>query len=333
QVFTDGQKRWNAKQRLRTTERLNLDNLDEAGETQLSRLLHILRTKKKIVVIAGAGISISAGIPEFRSSEGLFKTFKTKYNIKGSGSALFNASVYNDNKSTATFHNMLCNLSILTKDAKPTPFHNMLATIANEGRLLRLYTQNINCLETSLSSLATKLPLPIEAPWPVAIHVHGGLEKMYCTKWMHISHFKADLFQGPEPSLCKLCAKQDDVRTRVQGKRSHGIGRLRPRIVLYDEPGPSPDEEAVGNVSEADLKEVPDAVLVVGTSLRILSMKRIARCFCLATRSTPDGFTAWINPDPEPQNRDLKDLWDLVVCGKSDVVANLFGLPSQSMED
>lgn len=40
---------------------MNLDNRDDTGEAQLDRLLNVLRRKKKIVVIAGAGISVSAG--------------------------------------------------------------------------------------------------------------------------------------------------------------------------------------------------------------------------------------------------------------------------------
>lgn len=45
----------------RNTEALDLEKRDEAAETQLDRLLSVLRRKKKIVVIAGAGISVSAG--------------------------------------------------------------------------------------------------------------------------------------------------------------------------------------------------------------------------------------------------------------------------------
>lgn len=62
-------KRKLAKQKPRTTEYLDLTAVDEGsqggrgshGEVQLQRLLKALRTKQKIVVIAGAGISVSAG--------------------------------------------------------------------------------------------------------------------------------------------------------------------------------------------------------------------------------------------------------------------------------
>ncbi|KUI66397.1 NAD-dependent protein deacetylase hst4 [Cytospora mali] len=329
QVRTDGgppaKRRKIAERKPRTTEFLELDNRDDVGDSQLDRLLNVLRRKKKIVVIAGAGISVSAGIPDFRSSEGLFKTLKDKHKIKGGGKSLFDASVYKDNKSTEEFHKMVRDLSRLTREAKPTAFHHMLATIAQEGRLMRLYSQNVDCLDTSLEPLATDIPLNTKAPWPVTIQLHGGLEKMQCTKCSHVDNFDGSLFQGPEPPLCERCKEADYVRTEFGGKRSHGIGRLRPRMVLYNEY--NPDEDAIGKVSQADLRRVPDAVLVVGTSLKVPGVKRIVRELCQATRAKRDGFTAWINLDPAPQAPDMKNLWDLVVRGRCDDIAGLLNLP------
>jgi NAD-dependent histone deacetylase SIR2 len=47
----------------RTTEFLDLSSSasDEAQKTQLDKLLKVLYKKRKIVVVAGAGISVSAG--------------------------------------------------------------------------------------------------------------------------------------------------------------------------------------------------------------------------------------------------------------------------------
>lgn len=264
-------------------------------------------------------------VPDFRSSQGLFATLKDKHKIKGGGKSLFDASVYKDDKSTAEFHKMVRDLSRLTKEAKPTNFHHMLATIANEGRLMRLYSQNVDCLDTSLKPLATTIPLDPKGPWPTTIQLHGGLEKMQCTKCNQVDNFDGSLFQGPEPPSCDACTQLDYVRTNYAGKRSHGIGRLRPRMVLYNEY--NPDEDAIGKVSQADLRKIPDAVIVVGTSLKVPGVRRIVRELCLATRSKRDGFTAWVNLDPVPQNPDMKDLWDLVVRGKCDDIASLLDLP------
>lgn len=45
--------------------------------------------------LQGAGISVQAGIPDFRSSEGLFQTLKRDNPTLSSGKDLFDASVFN----------------------------------------------------------------------------------------------------------------------------------------------------------------------------------------------------------------------------------------------
>lgn len=64
-------KRRKAEPRPRKTEHLNLqtqhDPFYSDQQSQLDRLLSVLRKRKKIVVIAGAGISVSAGSKYFSS--------------------------------------------------------------------------------------------------------------------------------------------------------------------------------------------------------------------------------------------------------------------------
>ncbi|TRX98277.1 hypothetical protein FHL15_000922 [Xylaria flabelliformis] len=322
-------KRRRVERKPRTTEYLDLSaaacEQSERDDELLEQLTHALRKKKKIVVIAGAGISVSAGIPDFRSSSGLFATLPKEHGLKGSGKHLFDASVYKHDSTTSSFHTMVRDLSQLVKNAKPTSFHHLLASLAKEGRLLRLYTQNVDGLETSMEPLSTVVPLQPKGPWPKTIQLHGGLEKMVCSKCNDISQFDASLFEGPQAPLCKGCEETDNVRTSHAGKRSHGIGRLRPRMVLYNEY--NPDEEAIANVFRADLRTRPDAVIVVGTSMKIPGVRHMVKDMCKVTRDRRDGITAWINLDPEPSGADLKNCWDLVVRGKCDDVASLVHLP------
>lgn len=261
----------------------------------------------------------------------MFATLRGQHKLKASGKHLFDASVYKHDASTESFHTMVRELAEMTSAAQPTRFHHMLASIAAEGRLMRMYSQNIDILDTQMPPLATTVPLNTKGPWPTTIQLHGGLEKMVCTKCSHIETFNASLFEGPEPPLCEKCKEQDEVRTAFAGKRSHGIGRLRPRIVLYNEY--NPDEEAIGNVSNADLRRVPDAVIVVGTTLKIPGVRRIVKEMCQLTRSRRDGITAWLNIDPEPPGAEFKDCWDLVVRGKCDDVAELVNLPRWDQQD
>ena len=325
-------KRKSVEAKPRTTVHLNLKNFSSAVDqsSQLALLLKVLRKRRKIVVIAGAGISTAAGgqscaplpaaielannttVPDFRSSTGMFNTTR-------SGKHLFDASVYQTDESTSSFHDMVRELSQRISDAKPTLFHEMLATLASEGRLLRLYTQNVDGIDTSLPPLVTKVPLENKGPWPRTIQLHGSLEQMVCTKCNKLSPFEAALFSGPVPPLCTQCVENDQIRTYVAGKRSHGIGRLRPRMVLYNES--NPDDEAIGAVVKADLLKRPDAVIVVGTSLEIPGVKRIVREMCGTVRGRKDGVAVWINRGPPPIGKDFEDCWDLVVAGDCDQVA------------
>ena len=262
----------------------------------------------------------SAVVPDFRSSNGLFNTLKSENRLKASGKHLFDASVYQTDDSTTSFHEMVRTLSKLVSDAKPTAFHEMLATLASEGRLLRLYTQNVDGIDTSLPPLATTVPLDRRGPWPRTVQLHGSLEKMVCSKCNTLQDFDPALFDGPVPPLCTVCEDLDKIRTENAGKRSHGIGRLRPRMVLYNEN--HPDDEAIGMVMKADLRIRPDAVIVVGTSMEIPGVKRFVREACRVVRGRRDGVAIWINRGPPPTAKEFEDCWDLVVAGDCDKVAH-----------
>lgn len=320
----DGDDRPRKKRKLtgpkeRTTDRLDLRrDLTDADKPQLDRLLKTLHKKRKIVVIAGAGISVSAGIPDFRSSTGLFRSLRKEHKRISSGKDLFDASVYQDDSSTSSFHDMVRTLSQKTKNARPTAFHHLLATLAHEGRLLRLYTQNVDGIDTSLPPLKTEVPLPKKNPWPKTVQLHGGLDHMVCSKCNALSEFDADQFNGPVPPACPNCLENDSVR-RVAEKRSHGIGRLRPRMVLYNEH--NPDDEAIGSCVSSDLRTRPDAIIVAGTTLKVPGVRRITREMCATVRDRRDGVTIWINNDSEPVSGELANIWDLVVQGPCDEVA------------
>jgi NAD+-dependent protein deacetylase SIR2 len=316
-------KRRKIESRVRTTQHLDLTSetaqSDYDRSMALETLLGALRKRRKIVVIAGAGISVAAGIPDFRSSHGLFRSLRAEHKLKSSGKELFDASVYKDDSSTSNFHDMVRQLSQLSQNAQPTLFHRLLARLSQEGRLLRLYTQNVDGLENKLPPLQTQVPLAHKAPWPKTIQLHGGLEKMVCQKCRQVSDFDDALFRGSTPPQCQDCLTRDNIRTEHAGKRSHGVGRLRPRIVLYNEH--NPDDEAIGAVTTADFRTRPDAVIVVGTSMKIPAVRRITHEMCKIVRDRREGTTIWINHDPVPPGKDLEDCWDLIVKADADEIA------------
>lgn len=264
-------------------------------------------------------------VPDFRSTDGLFTSLKKDHKLKTSGKELFDASVYHNGSSTSSFHDMVRSLSGMAASAKPSAFHQLLARLSQTNRLLRLYTQNVDGIDTSLPPLATEVPLAVKAPWPRTIQLHGGLEKMVCQKCRHTSAFRAELFEGPNPPLCEECCAIDDLR-KQEGHRSHGVGKLRPRIVLYNEH--NPDEEAIGSVVTSDLRTRPDALIVVGTSLKIPGVRRIVREMSRVVRGRKNGVAMWINQDSLPVGKEFQDCWDLVIKGECDQVAQHAGLKS-----
>ncbi|TDL20745.1 DHS-like NAD/FAD-binding domain-containing protein [Rickenella mellea] len=115
----------------------------------VAKVVKAVLKAKRIAVVCGAGISVEAGIPDFRSSDGLFQSIKRE-NPKealSSGRDLFDASVFNSEHTTALFCQMIARLSDLSTSASPTYFHKLLRALDDRGKLLRVYTQNIDALE------------------------------------------------------------------------------------------------------------------------------------------------------------------------------------------
>lgn len=198
----------------------------------------------------------------------------------------------------------------------------MLARLSKETRLKRLYTQNIDGLETSMKPLETEVPLGAKGPWPVTVQLHGSIEKMVCQKCRFLCDLDSNRFCEAEPPECDECAVKDEVR-QTTGQRSHGIGRMRPRIVLYNEH--NPDEEAITSVMNADVRSRPRVLVVAGTSLKIPGVRRLVKSLCATIRSRKDGVTIFVNNEP-PQGKEFEGCFDLIVQGSTDEVADLVQL-------
>ncbi|KAJ3781661.1 DHS-like NAD/FAD-binding domain-containing protein [Lentinula aff. detonsa] len=279
---------------------------------QVAKVIKAILKAKRIVVICGAGISVQAGIPDFRSSEGLFQTLKrdNPKDVLSSGKDLFDASVFNTEHKTALFCQMISQLSDLSKAAEPTAFHHLLRALDSNGRLLRIYTQNIDAIE-SKSGLSFGIPefkdkrskprnttfLEVGDPGPSTaanrtprcIPLHGTLQRVHCQICTHsfpLSDYLPSLAAGVPPE-CPECTSLERTRQLV-GKRARGIGKLRPSVVLYNEA--HKDGEGVGEVVQKDLigskgRSGADLLLVVGTSLRVPGTKRMVREFSKAVHS------------------------------------------------
>ena len=261
-------------------------------------------------------------VPDFRSKDGLFQSLPKKHNLKASGKLLFDAAVYQDDALMAPFHELVRSLSIESAKTKPTKFHEMLARLGKENRLKRLYTQNIDGLETSMKPLETEIPLNVKGRWPVTIQLHGSIQKMVCQKCRFLCDLNPNQFTQPDPPECHECSEKNEIR-QTTGQRSHGVGRMRPRIVLYNEH--NPDEEAITSVMNADIRSRPRVLVVAGTSLKIPGVRRLVKSLCAVIRSRKDGVTMFINNEP-PAGKEFDNCFDLIVQGSTDEVADLVQL-------
>lgn len=285
---------------------------DDIDYQDVGFLHYAIKHSKKVTVVTGAGISVASGIPDFRSSNGLFQGLKTATSSGSTGKALFDSSVYRDEESTAKFHAMIRQLHRLTEESEATEFHHMLNNISEDGRLLRLYTQNIDCLEANLPNLQTTVPIKSKPPYPPTIQLHGTIKYMYCSKCRWNSQIQPEIFDTDQAPACPECTELDEIRA-IAGKRSQGIGCLRPRIVLYNEF--HPDGEHIGQVSTLDLKSKPDCLIIAGTSLKIPGVRKLVRELARAVHAAK-GCVIWVNTDePSISIVDFVEYIDLIVVG------------------
>ncbi|KAA1478523.1 DHS-like NAD/FAD-binding domain-containing protein [Dentipellis sp. KUC8613] len=309
----------------------------------ISRVVKAVVKARSIAVVCGAGISVGAGIPDFRSSDGLFQSLKRDNPFLSSGKDLFDASVFNSEQTLSLFYRMIAHLSEISGTASPTLFHTLLRSLDDRRSLLRVYTQNIDALEskTGISfgvpeiegkrykprsrgkgkapALAadtgsdpvytSRLPSP-PPETPRCIPLHGTLKSLHCQTCTHsfpLTDHLSSLSAGVPP-YCPECAALEETRQLV-GKRSRGVGKLRPSVVLYNED--HKDGEEVGEVVRKDLmgnskgrgRNGADLLLVVGTSLRVPGTKRIVREFSKAVRSRASSRNSAKVVDPGPSTR------------------------------
>ncbi|KAI8460471.1 DHS-like NAD/FAD-binding domain-containing protein [Phakopsora pachyrhizi] len=121
----------------------------DGADLELKRSIQAVLNAKKVAVVVGAGISTSANIPDFRSSTGLFASLKSRFpNARlSSGRDLFDVNAWKDPDTLSLHFGMLAELHKMCGAAQPTAFHQFLKRLDDDGKLSRVYTQNIDGLE------------------------------------------------------------------------------------------------------------------------------------------------------------------------------------------
>lgn len=187
-----------------------------------------------IVVMTGAGISTSAGIPDFRSPEtGLYANL-ARLNLPHA-EAVFDISYFRQNPNP--FYTLAQEL--YPGKFRPTITHSFINLLHKKGYLLKLFTQNIDCLEREAGVPDDKI-----------VEAHGSFARQSCIE-------------------CKTPYPKDLMHEAIRTKTvPHCVsetcdGLVKPEIVFFGEQLPSAFFENRPLIEKADL------CIVMGTSLTV----------------------------------------------------------------
>ncbi|KAI8368085.1 DHS-like NAD/FAD-binding domain-containing protein [Blakeslea trispora] len=258
---------------------------------------------KRAIIVTGAGISCSSGIPDFRSSDGLYNLVKKRHpDIVLRGNELFDATLFRNEKTIKCFYTFMAELRSMITNAEPTITHEFIQSLTEKGQLLRCYTQNIDFLEDNLN-------IP-------AIQLHGTMKEVRCTLCSTTFDFTDEYeqqFRDGEAPGCPQCESADAERVRL-GKRQLSTGTLRPAIVLYNEDHPQGD--SIGQSQINDLKKKPDLMIVMGTSLKIPALKKFIKQAARIIHTKPGGCVVFVNRTSP--TKEWEKVFDYEVLGDSD---------------
>ncbi|CAO3616548.1 unnamed protein product [Mucor fragilis] len=275
----------------------------EVTDPFITDLASFIAKSKRALVVTGAGISCSSGIPDFRSADGLYNIVKQRHpGTVLRGKELFDATLFRNEKTIKCFYTFMAELRSLITSANPTATHEFIESMTNKGQLLRCYTQNIDFLEENLN-------IP-------AIQLHGTMKQVRCTLCSTTYDFTDDYesqFRAGDAPTCPQCEDMDAERTRL-GKRQLAMGTLRPAIVLYNEE--HPHGESIGQLQVNDLKKKPDLMIVMGTSLKIPALKKFIKQAARIIHSKPGGCVVFVNRTSP--TKEWEKVFDYEVLGDSD---------------
>jgi NAD-dependent deacetylase len=215
---------------------------------QNKNLKNLILNSNNIVFFGGAGVSTESGIPDFRSTDGLYNQ-KYKYNPEVIISHSFFVS------KTEEFYKFYRDRMIFL-EAKPNKAHNFLAKLEDMGKLKALITQNIDGLHQSAGSKNV-------------LELHGSIKRNYCMKCKGRSDIKAIINSESIP-IC-FCG-----------------GTIKPDIVLYEEGlSEDILNKAIKYISDADVLIVGGTSLGVYPAAGLINYYRGSKLILINKSKTP----------------------------------------------
>ena len=181
----------------------------------VKKLKELVEESDNIVFFGGAGVSTESGIPDFRSTDGLYHQ---QYDYPPE--TILSHSFYESNpEEFFRFYRT----KMLAPEARPNAAHRKLAELEAAGKLKAVITQNIDGLHQAAGSREV-------------LELHGSVHRNYCETCGKFYGLDFILHTEGVPR-CEACG-----------------GRVKPDVVLYEE-GLSMKtlERAVDFLSKADM--------------------------------------------------------------------------------
>ena len=253
----------------------SLDTFQQDNDVVLKLVAEYIKSGKchNVICLTGAGISTSAGIPDFRSPKtGMYATLADKHPELGEPEDIFSISFFRENPTP--FLKLTKELMQLPGEEryKPTPSHYFIKHLSDRGLLLRIYTQNIDGLERKAGIPEEKL-----------IEAHGSFDRAHCISRECLKVYSKEHIQD--------LIKRDIVPTCSECNEL-----VKPDIVLFGESLPERFFECI----DQDF-EICDMLIIMGTSLEVqpfVSLVKAVREECPVLFMNMVNSAPWIFKQP-----------------------------------
>ena len=215
----------------------------------IEQFLKWVKESDNIVFFGGAGVSTESGIPDFRSTDGLYSQ---KYDFPPE-TIVSHTFFMKRNKDFFDFYKD----KMMALDAKPNAAHYKLAEWEAQGKCRAVVTQNIDGLHQAAGSKKV-------------LELHGSVHRNYCQSCGKLFDAEYILKSSGIPT-CDECG-----------------GSIKPDVVLYEEGLDQQTlEDAVYYISHADMLIIGGTSLAVYPAAGLIDYYRGNKLVLINKSTTP----------------------------------------------
>ncbi|RCH84044.1 NAD-dependent histone deacetylase sir2, partial [Rhizopus stolonifer] len=215
----------------------------------LEDVVGLLSKAKKVLIVTGAGVSVSCGIPDFRSETGIYSRLQ-EYQLDDP-QQMFDIDYFRE--TPEIFYSFAKEL--YPANYEPSPCHQFVKLVEENGQLLRNYTQNIDTLEH-------------KADIKRVVNCHGSFATASCVTCGHKVDGKEieSFIMAQQVPPCPQCPK---IENKEQNEFNRG-SIMKPDITFFGERLPLEFD----NLLALDTEQV-DLLIVMGSSLKVSPVSEI----------------------------------------------------------